>query len=75
MIFGSARGIGEEPYDPRKWHYAYAWRPVQLIDRRWAWLQKLERISWWAHEIPVNAPRTWLRDWCYREITRNDQAR
>lgn len=69
MIFGSAKPIDGNSYDPKKWHYAYAWKPVKLIDRRWAWLQKVERISWWAHEIPVSAPRTLLGEWCFREVS------
>lgn len=47
------------------WHSWFAWRPVRLLDGRWAWLQTLERISYYASEISVNAHAT-LNGWCFR---------
>jgi len=29
--------------DPNLWFRWYAWRPVNLVDGRWAWLEVLER--------------------------------
>lgn len=49
-----------------RWVSWYAWRPVKLIDQRWAWLQQIERTSYrHNHQIPINAPFS-VGGWCFR---------
>ncbi len=31
-----------------KWHHWFAWYPVQLEHGQWAWLQTVERQSYWV---------------------------
>ena len=34
---------GTSDADKEKWFSWFAWYPVQLLDGRWAWLQRIER--------------------------------
>lgn len=65
MIFGVAKlkhdGLNKTPFHP--W---FAWRPVHLIDRRWAWLETIERGGYFLREVPVEVPFNQFTDWCYR---------
>jgi hypothetical protein len=36
-------GRRHEPRDLTRWHFWWAWRPVQLKDGRWAWLERVGR--------------------------------
>lgn len=47
-----------------KWHPAFAWLPVVLIDGRTVWLEEVERVSYWAYFIDGATPHS--SDWCYR---------
>lgn len=49
------------------WHEVFCWSPVRLMDGRRLWLQRAERISYHASEIPVRAIVN-TGGWCYREI-------
>ncbi len=61
MVFGRKSALA---LSSMKWAPHYAWVPVPLMDGRWAWLQEVERISYFAPEIPII--RGWWRFWCYR---------
>lgn len=66
MVFGKTKEHREHSRLWRlEWHKAYAWLPVPLTDGRWAWLQPVERISYFASEIRASAPKS-LSFWCYR---------
>ena len=65
MIWGAARDSRLE------WHRARPWLPVRLLDGRWAWGESVERISFFAKEIPVSAPNNVSLvgpTWCYRLV-------
>lgn len=52
--------------DPKKWHRAYAWRPVKCLDGTWVWLEPVERISYFSRDVPAFAPHTVFTAWCFR---------
>lgn len=43
MIWGLTDAERLRRLDRGAWQYWWAWRPVQLNDGRWAWLQKIVR--------------------------------
>ena len=49
------------------WRPVFAWHPVRLIDKRWAWLQRVERISYFAPCVDANVPNTIFGAWSFRE--------
>lgn len=51
-----------------RWHRSFAWLPKKCLDGTWVWLEPVERISYFAREIPGLAHHSFLRDWCYRPI-------
>lgn len=55
---------GKPAQDPKQWHKVYAHLPTRLMDGTWVWLEEVERIDYWASEIPYDAP-TWF-SWAYR---------
>ena len=63
MIWGGKKtdGRNREAFAP--W---YAWRPVHLIDRRWAWLEMIERGGYFHHDVPIFVPFNLITCWCYR---------
>lgn len=66
MIWGTTKSkVPNNPLKRTEWHAAFALTPVRLLDGRWAWLEHLERISYYASEIPVVAHQSPL-GWCWR---------
>jgi len=51
-------------------HLWFALWPVRLMDRRWAWLEDVERGGYFLKEVPVQVPFTLVRNWVYREAAR-----
>jgi hypothetical protein len=69
VIWGSKRHAKEAA--ERRWHEWFAWKPVHLVDGRWAWLTAVDRCRFLARHIPPNVPFSTF-GWCYREIGGND---
>lgn len=63
MIFGSHQNWAGNVSPFRPW---FAWRPVHLIDGRWAWLERIECGGYYRPEVPVHAPFNVFTEWCYR---------
>lgn len=38
-------------WDRRGWTPWYAWRPVRLMDGRYAWLETVEVASYYLHDV------------------------
>lgn len=73
MIFGRTIKEREARREARKaasmvWHPFFAWRGVPLMDGRWVWLEKVERINYSSPEIPSGTPiaNGWRNSWCFR---------
>ena len=62
MVFG--RTLTNE----QEWHKVFLLVPRKLVDGRWAWLQTVERVSYYSNKV---SPYTHCSvfsfgTWCYR---------